>query len=78
MASAASFLIRRGFGRVPEELVPIDTGSGGGGGGGMGGDVVYHTEYRDKPLPIIRIHLMDEDQDKKEIIITNLKDFDSL
>jgi len=73
MASTASFLIRRGFGRVPEELVPIDTG-GGGGGGGMGGDVVYHTEYRDKPLPIIRIHLMDEDQDKKEIIIINIQE----
>lgn len=48
--------------------------------GGMGGDVVTHTEYRDRPLPVIRVCLIEDDEDTidKEICIINLKDFDSL
>ena len=51
-----------------------------GGGGGMGGSVVTHTEYRDKPLPIIKVTAMsaDEELEDKEIWVINIKDFDSL
>ncbi len=46
--------------------------------GGMGGSVVTHTEYRDKPLPKIRITKVKECLIRKEIEIINIKDFDNI
>jgi hypothetical protein len=50
------------------------------GGGAMGG-TVYHTEYKEKPLPVIKVMAMQDEEDDikdKEIIIVNIKDFDNL
>ena len=75
---ASSFIIRRGFGRIP--IVEVPDGSGGGGGGGMGGSIVTHTEYRERPLPIVKVRAIsdDEELENKEIWIIDIKDFDSL
>lgn len=59
----------------------IETGGGGGGGGGLGGgSVITHTEYKDKPLPKIKVMAVKDDESKedKEIWVVNIKDFDSL
>ena len=76
---ASSFIIRRGFGRIPLVEVP-GTGTSGGSSGGMGGSVVTHTEYRDKPLPRIRLTAMsdDEEVENKEIWVIDIKDTDYL
>lgn len=75
---ASSFIIRRGFGRIPVVEVP-GTGTGGG-GGGMGGSVITHTEYREKPLPEIRLTALTDDEniENKEIWVIDIKDIDSL
>ncbi len=51
-----------------------------GGSGGMGGDVVTHTEYRDKPMPVIKVMAItdEEELEDKEIWIVNIKDFDNI
>lgn len=51
-----------------------------GSSGGMGGSVVTHTEYKDKPLPVIKVMAVDEPEkmEDKVIVIINIKDFDNL
>ncbi len=72
--TASSFIIRRGFGRIPV----VEGGGGSGGGGGMGGSVITHTEYKDKPFPIVKILKLGDETVNKEITIINIKDFDNI
>jgi hypothetical protein len=60
------------------ESVPVEVPTGG--GGGMGGSVVMHTEYIDRPLPIVRIRTIEdkEDIENKEIWVLDIKDYDSI
>ena len=77
--TAGSFIIRRGFGRIPVVEVPGDGGGGSGGGLG-GGSIITQTEYIDRPTPKIKLTAMTDDTEieNKEIWVINIKDFDSL
>lgn len=51
-----------------------------GGGSAMGGTVIQ-TEYKEKPLPVIKVMAMTDEEDDikdKEIWIVNIKDFDNI
>ncbi len=78
--TASSFIIRRGFGRIPVVETEVPGTDGGSGGGLGGGSVITHTEYIDRPMPKIRLTAIDDDTliEDKEIWVVNIKDFDSL
>ena len=57
------------------DVYECPSSTGGSGGGGMGGSVITHTIYKDKPLPVIKIiNINNKESKDKEIKIISVKE----
>jgi hypothetical protein len=64
-------IITRGYGKGGTTAVEVPTGTG---GGGMGGSVITHTEFIDRPTPVIIIKNIEEEIKDKEITVVSVEE----